>query len=49
MIDVATLPGTARAAMLVGAVLAESMALYVGYGAVTRALAPGLRRVLGGE
>ncbi|GAB6862554.1 hypothetical protein ACFR97_06490 [Haloplanus litoreus] len=49
MIDVSTLPGTARAAVLVGAVLVESMALYAGYGVVTHALAPGVRRILGDE
>jgi len=47
MIDVA--PDTARAVLLVGAVLGESIALYVGYGAVTAAVGESVRRALGGE
>jgi hypothetical protein len=49
MIDVASLPSTAQAAVQVGAVLSEAIALYVGYGAVTSVLSPRVRRAIGGE
>jgi len=49
MIDVTSLPSTAQALVLVGAVLAESIALYVGYGAITAAVGESVRRILRGE
>jgi len=49
MIDVASLPATAQALLLVGAVLAESIILYVGYGAITAAVGADVRRALRGE
>lgn len=49
MIDIASLPSTERALLLVGAVLAEAIALYVGYGAVTAAIGADVRRALRGE
>jgi len=41
--------GTMQAVTLVGAVLVEAMILYVGYGALTRALEPTVRKALGDE
>jgi hypothetical protein len=49
MIDVASLPSLARAGTLIGAVLVEAMVLYVGYGALTSAVGPSVRRALAGE
>jgi hypothetical protein len=49
MIDVTSLPVAVRAAVLIGAVLAEAAVLYVGYGALTRALGPSVKRAVGGE
>jgi len=40
MLGIETLPGPAAAVATVALVLAESFALYVGYGAVTAALTP---------
>ncbi|WP_449405211.1 DUF7512 family protein [Halobellus captivus] len=41
--------GTTQAVVLVGTVLVEAIILYVGYGALTRALEPTVRQMLGGE
>jgi len=49
MIDTLSLPPTVQAAGLIGVVLLEAMVLHVGYGAVTSALAPSVKRALGGE
>ncbi|CQH64615.1 uncharacterized protein HHUB_5101 (plasmid) [Halobacterium hubeiense] len=49
MIDTLSLPSTVQAAGLIGAVLLEAMALHVGYGVVTKALGPNVKRALGGE
>ena len=49
MFGIETLSGTAQAAVLVGIVLAEALALYVGYGGLTRLLAPVVADVVGGE
>lgn len=40
MIDVASLPPVVQAGALIGAVLLEAAILYVGYGAVERAVGP---------
>ncbi|MDL0126182.1 hypothetical protein PNQ92_12295 [Halobacterium salinarum] len=49
MIDALSLPPTVQAAGLIGAVLLEAMVLNVGYGVVTNALGPNVKRALGGE
>jgi len=49
MIDALSLPPTVQAAGLIGAVLLEAMVLHVGYGVVTNALGPSVKRALGGE
>lgn len=49
MIDVASFPAVARAGVLIGAVLVEAIVLYVGYGALTSALGPSMKRVLAGD
>ncbi|WP_276274228.1 DUF7512 family protein [Haloarcula litorea] len=49
MIDTLSLPSTVQAAGLIGAVLLEAMVLHVGYGVVTKALGPNVKRALGGE
>jgi len=41
--------GATEAVTLVGAVLVEAIILYVGYGALTDALEPTVRRLLGVE
>jgi hypothetical protein len=48
MFGVETLSQTAQASVLVGSVLAEALALYVGYGALVSAAGPHVRRALGG-
>ncbi len=40
MIEVAALPPAMQAALLVGVVLVEAVALYAGYGVVERSVAP---------
>ena len=42
MIELATLPPSVQATLLVGVVLVEAVVLYVGYGAVERLVAPPL-------
>jgi len=49
MFGIETLGGNAQAAALVGVVLVEAMVLYVGYGALTAALSPTVRKAIGGE
>lgn len=49
MIELAALPPAANAAALIGAVLVEAMVLYVGYGGLTSALGPRVKRAIGGE
>jgi len=49
IIDALSLSPTAQAAGLIGAVLLEAIVLHVGYGVVTNALAPNVKRALGGE
>jgi hypothetical protein len=49
MMGLESLGPTGRAIADVGTVLVEAIALYVGYGAVTTALAGRVRRALGGE
>lgn len=46
---VESLPGTGRALALVGAVLVESLVLYVGYGGLAALLGPRLVRALAAE
>jgi hypothetical protein len=41
--------GTTQALSLVGAVLAEAILLYIGYGALTNAFEPTVRRLIGVE
>ncbi|MFC6718373.1 hypothetical protein ACFQGT_12085 [Natrialbaceae archaeon GCM10025810] len=41
--------GTLPALAIVGVVLAESLALYVGYGALAALLEPSIRELLGGD
>jgi len=41
--------GTTEALKLVGTVLVEAVILYVGYGALTNALEPTVRRLIGVE
>ena len=49
MIDALSLPPTVRAVGLIGVVLLEAMVLHVGYGVLTNALGPNVKRALGGE
>ncbi len=49
MFGIETLSGNAQAATLVGIVLVEAMVLYVGYGALTAAVGPSVRKAIGGE
>ncbi|ELZ91197.1 hypothetical protein C440_12824 [Haloferax mucosum ATCC BAA-1512] len=49
MFGIETLTGNVQAAVLVGIVLTEAMVLYVGYGAMTRALGPSVKKAIGGE
>jgi hypothetical protein len=49
MIDIASLPPVAQAGTRIGVVLVEAMILYLGYGALTNAFAPGVKRALAGE
>ncbi|WP_164974849.1 DUF7512 family protein [Halegenticoccus tardaugens] len=49
MFGLATLSGNAHAAAVVGLVLAESLALYVGYGFVTNAAGAAVVDAIGGE
>jgi hypothetical protein len=49
MIDIASLPSVAQAGALIGAVLVEAVVLYVGYGALTTAIGPSVKRALAGE
>ncbi|EMA03948.1 MULTISPECIES: DUF7512 family protein [Haloferax] len=49
MFGIESLAGNAQAAVLVSVVLVEAMVLYVGYGALTRALGPSVQRLIGGE
>jgi|AntRauTorcE11897_2_1112592.scaffolds.fasta_scaffold44242_2 hypothetical protein len=49
MIDTLSLPPTAKAIGLIGAVLLEAIVLHVSYGAITSALGPNVKRALGGE
>lgn len=49
MIDVATLPTGLQAVTLIGLLLVEAIILYVGYGVVTNALGPRVKRALSGE
>lgn len=42
MIEVTSLPPLAQAAALVGVVLVEAIVLYLGYGAIERAVGPRL-------
>ncbi|SEW31423.1 DUF7512 family protein [Natrinema salifodinae] len=49
MFGLETLGGSAQAAMTVGLVLAEAIALYVGYGAMTRLAGPTARNALRGD
>ncbi|MFB6077991.1 MAG: hypothetical protein ABEJ80_03315 [Halarchaeum sp.] len=49
MLGIESLGGSAAAAATVGAVLAEAMVLYVGYGALTRIVGSHALDALGGE
>lgn len=44
MIELASLPPSAQAAILVGVVLVEAVVLYVGYGVLERIVAPPLMK-----
>ena len=47
MIEFGTLPAFAQAALLVGIVFCQAVALYVGYGAVERVAAPLVEAIMG--
>ncbi|MFC7203737.1 hypothetical protein ACFQJC_09435 [Haloferax namakaokahaiae] len=49
MFGIETLTGSTQAVALVGLVLVEAMLLYVGYGALTRALSPTIHNLIGDE
>ena len=49
MLGIESLSGTERAVALVGIVLVEAAVLYVGYGALERAVGPTVAKVLRGE
>ncbi|SHL62635.1 MULTISPECIES: DUF7512 family protein [Halobacteriales] len=49
MFGIETLSSTSQAAAQIGLVLAESIVLYVGYGALTQAVGPTVLDTLGGE
>jgi hypothetical protein len=49
MFGIESLSGNAQAAVLVGVVLVEAMVLYVGYGALTRAVGDAITDAIGGE
>lgn len=49
MFGIETLSGTAQAMAIVGVVLAEAIALYVGYGALARITSPTVLNALGGD
>ena len=49
MYEIAALTGSTPAVAVVGAVLLEAVALYVAYGAVTRAIGDAVLELVGGE
>lgn len=49
MFGLELLSGTAHAVAIVGIVLTEAIALYVGYGALTQIVGPTVRETLGDE
>ncbi len=49
MFGIESLPGTLHATVLVGSVLAESVALYLGYGGLTRLVGPTVTNALRGK
>lgn len=49
MFGLELLSGTAQAVAIVGVVLAEAIALYVGYGALTQIVSPPIRETLEGD
>ena len=46
MFGIETLGGSSHAATVVGLVLIEAMALYVGYGTLTRLAGPGIKTAI---
>lgn len=49
MFGIETLSGTMQAVALVGLVLLEAIALYIGYGGLVRVLGPTVVNAIGGE
>lgn len=49
MFGIETLSGSAQAAATVGLILSEAIALYIGYGALTRITGSTVHEALGGD